>query len=1576
MVAVNNWKRLGLPIMIVLAMLMIFALSLNGFSAANASSADVSSTGTDAGEASVDDAIEGADVEFTALSGEKATYIVVLNDAPLARYNGGVAGYAPTSRQATGAAKLDARSPESVNYLAYLADQRAVAIKSANNSLGRGLDVQYEYGATLVGFAAEMTAEEAMRIQALDQVAFVELETMSYPQTDSGPTWAGASDVWGGDWNGLEYTADLSGASEVPPVTSTVTGVADFSYNFYTNELSYTVSVENPDNVEITAMHIHSGTAGTNGGVVYNFGISSSTTSFTETGTATLSDDAEAALVNGNLYVNVHSTPNAGGEVRGQIGLRGSLGAGVIVGIIDTGIDPWNPSFAGTGGDGYVHTNPYGDGNYVGVCDSTNAGGDGVVGYDATFPCNSKLIGVWGYTASDTSPRDTDGHGSHTGGTSAGNIIFDSVVEAPTEVFTSDISGVAPHANIIAYDGCADGGGCPGAALSAARDQALLDGVDVINYSIGSSAPTGDLWGDSEAMQWLALREAGVFVATSNGNAGNGDATTGSPADLPWITSVGASSHNRSFLVSLEVTDSVSMSIEVQGQAMASGYGPVEIVFSDSITDSEDTRLCAPGAFAPGTFNGEIVICERGTYGRVAKGQSVLDGGAGGFVLAQPIEETGGPGSVAADTHALPAIHIDYNEYQILRQFLLTDSVGTVNGTLSGATLDSDDAHGDIMATFSSRGPNGSDGDLIVPNVTAPGRAIWAPYHQGDSGDGDYTYNVIQGTSMSSPHVAGAGALLKAMRPSWTPAEMESALMMTARDTILDDDGTSTASPFAQGAGHINIAKAVDSPLVMDVTNAEYLAADPSEDNDFHVRDLNIASLGEDACVSTCNWTRSVKNASSMTLTWSLSFDFPISATGTVSPAMFTLAPGASQELDITVDVSGVTVDDEWRFGSLMLDEMSGEYPDAHLPFAVLPSTGNLPETLSIETQEISGTVEMKNLVSLEITDMQLEMIGLVKADRTEFTLVEDNDTGADFPDIFFDAVTTTQFISIEVPADSFSVIAEIVETASPDLDLLLFLDEDNDGPELEDAGDPAENPNACQSASGGSAESCEILSPAAGTYYVAIINFSQVTPGGDFTDVATAVVANGGADEGNMVISGPTAVAAEEPYTLTVAYDDSSMTAIDKLYGYFTVGSAPGNEGDIATVRVDLTYLGIPDISIAPESFAITRAGSPDAVTETLTLSATDGVLEWNVNKASGTEAVGDGSFEEGYAENPYWHAGAANFGHLLPICSPATCGPALGFTGDWYAWMGGVAPQAAFISQTVMIEPNDTAQLSFNLLMGGPMTATAMMTVTLDGNVLATYSSADVGDFGTYPTEAIDVTAYADGNEHVLMFDFLNLGADNFNMFIDDVSLVSAPESSCKLEGDISWLDVSPSSGTLSPGSTDLTMSFSSVGLAAGAYTDTLCVNSNDPDEPILNVPVAMTVTGSAVTGIGSSPGISTTQPGSTGGTTVHKIVLSNSGNVLDTFDITLAGNKWATTASPMSVNVDAGMTTTVDIMVSIPTTATLGSTDTVMVTATTQNARSSSDTIELTTTADSFPYLQYAPLIMKNGGGSSSR
>ena len=307
--------------------------------------------------------------------------------------------------------------------------------------------------------------------------------------------------------------------------------------------------------------------------------------------------------------------------------------------MIDTGINPDHASFADIGGDGYDHTNPWGSGNYAGVCDP----GDPT--YDPTFPCNDKLIGAWGYsTVNGGDPTDPNGHGSHTASTAAGNVVLGATVNTPNGyVVTDDISGVAPHANVIMYAAC-----CTGSALSAARDQVVIDGVDAVNYSIGSASPTSDPWGSSFALQWLAVRDAGIFVATSAGNNGNGFATLGSPGDLPWMATIGASTHDLAYLnyvINMSGGDTPPPA-DIEGRSPTVGYGPAPIVYAADYGDA----LCE-NPFPAGTFSGEIVVCDMGP-GRVAKGANVLAGGAGGMILAEVT-----PGGIGAllDRYPCPA---------------------------------------------------------------------------------------------------------------------------------------------------------------------------------------------------------------------------------------------------------------------------------------------------------------------------------------------------------------------------------------------------------------------------------------------------------------------------------------------------------------------------------------------------------------------------------------------------------------------------------------------------------------------------------------------------------------------------------------------------------------------------------------------------------------------------------------------------------------------------------------------------------------------------------------------------------
>lgn len=199
-------------------------------------------------------------------------------------------------------------------------------------------------------------------------------------------------------------------------------------------------------------------------------------------------------------------------------------GEGVIVGVIDSGINRSHVSFAGTS-----ITNPLP--GFLGYCATTNPSA-----------CNSKLIGLWDFTSATptvTDPVDDDGHGTHTASTAVGN---------PFVVSAVTYSGVAPRANLIAYKAC-PGTSCSGTAILASIDQAIADGVDVINYSIGSGpfdpwATVGNASSD-DSESFLAAREAGIVVAASAGNDGPEPGTHGNPANSPWLLGVAAASHDR-----------------------------------------------------------------------------------------------------------------------------------------------------------------------------------------------------------------------------------------------------------------------------------------------------------------------------------------------------------------------------------------------------------------------------------------------------------------------------------------------------------------------------------------------------------------------------------------------------------------------------------------------------------------------------------------------------------------------------------------------------------------------------------------------------------------------------------------------------------------------------------------------------------------------------------------------------------------------------------------------------------------------------------------------------------------------
>jgi subtilisin family serine protease len=604
----------------------------------------------------------------------------------------------------------------------------------------------------------------------------------------------------------------------------------------------------------------------------------------------------------------------------------GTKGEGVVVGVIDTGINHGHPSFAAVGPvDGHVHENPRG--RYYGACDPVTG-----------LPfCNAKLIGAWDFTG--TSPEDHHLHGSHVASTAAGNVV-DAALHAPTATVERRISGVAPHANLITYKACVTT--CPITSILASINQATLDQVDVVNYSIGGGS--SDPWSDLDALAFLNARAAGVFVATSAGNSGPGAATMGSPADAPWVTAVGASTHNRDFPNSL-----VGMSggagaapADMRGKGVSAGYGPARIVYAGDY----GSPLCGEGPalpdgsstvnpFPPGTFNGEIVVCDRGEYGRVAKGQNVKDAGAGGYVLLN--DEASGD-SLVGDAHVLPGVHLTYADGLKLKAWLASGSGHT--GTITGMTVDESPENGDVMASFSSRGPNPSVRDLIKPDVTAPGVDILAAFNLDPTDPlGPPAYGVISGTSMSSPHTAGAAALLRALRPEWSPDEVRSALVTTGiTDGVRKEDGTTAADPFDLGGGRVDLKSAGRAGLVLHESVANYEAADPQAGGE--PSQLNLPTLAHGACAGTCTWTRVVRSSASGPVTWTAEAEGADGLALTVSPAGFTLQPGETQQLTVTAEVGSGSA---WRFGRVTLTPDTDTVPAAHLTVGARPGAGGGP---------------------------------------------------------------------------------------------------------------------------------------------------------------------------------------------------------------------------------------------------------------------------------------------------------------------------------------------------------------------------------------------------------------------------------------------------------------------------------------------------------------------------------------------------------------------------------------------------------------------------------------------------------
>jgi hypothetical protein len=673
-------------------------------------------------------------------------------------------------------------------------------------------------------------------------------------------------------------------------------------------------------------------------------------------------------------------------------------------------------------------------------------------------------------------------------------------------------------------------GGCYSVDTVAAIDQAVADGVDVINYSISG---TSDNFLDPVEVAFLFAADAGVFVAASAGNDGPGASTANHPS--PWLTTVAAGTHDRTFTAELTLGNGAVYS---GASLQPSGTPSLPMVYSGSIPAAgatvADAALCFPGSIDPAQAAGKMVVCDRGVSARVEKSQVVADAGGLAMVLVNVT-----PSTLNADIHAVPSIHVDDVSGAAIKAYVAGASpTGSLSPGVQGI-----DANAPEVAGFSSRGP--TTGDILKPDITAPGVDVLAAYSPDHGG---HSFDFLSGTSMSSPHIAGIAAVIMSAHRTWSPAMVKSALLTTAADIR-------GFGPFDEGSGQVTPNSALQPGLVYDADFDDYVAflcgtgqLGGCDDIAIDPSDLNTPNISIGDLAGSQTVTRTVTNVGS-TGTFRARVQAPRGVNVTVSPTSLVIPEGGSASYTVTFERTTAALG-QYAIGSL---QWTSRNVRVRSVIAVRPVQLAAPGEVfgSGTTGSVAYDIAFGYTGAFTAAPH-----GLVAPTTTPGTVVDDPANNINTA-LASGVGITTHVVSI--PAGTalarFSLFDEFTDGAD-DLDLYVF----GPGPTF---------PFAGGSGTATSEEQVDLISPAAGDYIVVVHGFETDGPDSNYTlfDWLVSSTPADGSGATDLTITAPWAAVLGTTGTVTVNWD--GLAADQKYLGGVSYNDGTGQVG-FTTVTVN----------------------------------------------------------------------------------------------------------------------------------------------------------------------------------------------------------------------------------------------------------------------------------------------------------------------------------------------------------------------------------------------------------------------